>query len=65
VDSLNYKFEDALSLQSNNSSLLKINLDDLNKEFSKFDSEFSVNNWADLQSDEVACNLNFILVIFF
>lgn len=52
VDSLNYKFEDGCSIQST-SSLFRINLDDLNKEFHLFDSEFNVNNWADLQLDEV------------
>ncbi len=52
IDSLNNKFEDACSIQSNN-SLIKINLDELNTDFMKFDSEFSVNNWADLQSEEV------------
>ena len=49
---MNYKFEDGCSLQSN--GLFKINLDDLNKEFIRFDSEFNVNNWADLQLEEVS-----------
>ena len=52
VDSLNYKFEDGCSVQTAG-SLCRVNIDELNKEFSQFDSEFNVNNWADLQSDEV------------
>ena len=48
-----------MSLKSKNSSnstnrlnSFKINLSDLNEEFSKFDSEFNANTWADMQNEE-------------
>ena len=56
VDNLNYKFEDGCSIQTTNSQF-QINLDELNKEFIPFDSEFNVNNWADLQLEEVRSHI--------
>ncbi len=53
MDFLNYKFEDGCTFQPTTGNLFRINLDDLNKEFLRFDSEFNVNNWADLQTEEV------------
>jgi hypothetical protein len=61
VDSLNYKFDDSngnsqsssffLLNQSNNQ--FRINLNEINKDFSYYDNEFNANNWADLQTEEV------------
>jgi len=58
VDFLNYKFEDGCTFQPPCGNLFRINLDDLNKEFLRFDSEFNVNNWADLQMEEVNKSAN-------
>ena len=65
IDCLNFKFDEN-SIQSSNSSLtnfFRVNLNDLNKEFYKFDSEFSATNWADLQTNEVIRFFFFILLI--
>jgi hypothetical protein len=68
IDCLNFKFDENSIQSSNNSSLtnfFRLNLNDLNKEFYKFDSEFSATNWADLQTNEVLIKffINFIIVI--
>ena len=65
IDCLNFKFDEN-SIQSSNSSLtnfFRVNLNDLNKEFYKFDSEFSATNWADLQTNEVIRFFFFKLLI--
>jgi hypothetical protein len=66
VDSLNYKFDDSilpvpnahqssgLAGTSAAANAFHANLAEISKEFSAYDSEFSANNWADLQSEEVA-----------
>lgn len=62
IDCLNFKFDEN-SIQSSNSSLtnfFRVNLNDLNKEFYKFDSEFSATNWADLQTNEVIKLIKFL-----
>jgi hypothetical protein len=62
IDCLNFKFDEN-SIQSSNSSLtnfFRVNLNDLNKEFYKFDSEFSATNWADLQTNEVIKLIKFV-----
>ena len=49
---MNYKFDEN-GLNNSGDNLFRINLNDLNKEFSDFDLEFNFNNWADLQTEEV------------
>lgn len=58
VDSLNYKFDENSSINSStnntcNNSNFRMSLNDLNKEFFDLDNEFSANNWADMQSEDV------------
>lgn len=67
VDSLVYKFDEN-SATPNTSANFRISLIDLNKEFSALDNEFSANNWADMQNEEVrgkfsgkyACYVDFV-----
>jgi hypothetical protein len=62
VDSLNYKFDDSNGNTQSSSSFFplnlsnnqfRINLNEINKDFSYYDDEFNANNWADLQTEEV------------
>lgn len=55
MDSLAYKFDETTTGGSTSSSVsnnLRTSLNDLNREFSSLDTEFSATNWADMQTDE-------------
>lgn len=56
VDSLVYKFDENSTAAA--AANFRLSLNDLNKEFSHLDNEFSANNWADMQSEEFLKTLN-------
>ena len=51
-----YRFDESSGSSTSNNFRTSIN--DLNKEFSSLDTEFSANNWADLQNDEYLKSLS-------